>query len=84
MAQKSPPEQRGQNDYTPTPDTVAMLKERAKFVRLETIRLIDIAKTGHYTSAFSAAEIFSSLFYDVMSVRRGEPAWTSRVRFLMG
>ena len=72
MAQKGPPE-RGQNDYTPSADTVAMLKERAKFVRLETVRLIDIAKAGHYTSAFSAAEIFASLFYDVMTVRRGEP-----------
>jgi len=81
---KSPPEQRGQNDYTPSPETVAMLKERAKFVRLETIRLIDIAKTGHYTSAFSAAEIFSALYYDVMTLKRGEPAWPGRDRFLMG
>ena len=70
MAPKGPPEQRGQNDFTPSSETVAMLKERAKFVRLETIRLIDIAKTGHYTSAFSAAEIFASLFYDVMTLRQ--------------
>jgi transketolase len=78
------PEQRGKNDFTPTPETVAMLKERARFVRLETVRLIGIAKTGHYTSAFSAAEIFASLFYDVMTLRRGEPKWPARDRFLMG
>ncbi|HVY42722.1 MAG TPA: transketolase [Hyphomicrobiaceae bacterium] len=78
------PEQRGKNDFTPTPETVAMLKERARFVRLETVRLIGIAKTGHYTSAFSAAEIFASLFYDVMTLRRGEPKWPGRDRFLMG
>ena len=81
---KGPSEQRGQNDFTPTPETVAMLTERAKFVRLETIRLIEIAKTGHYTSAFSAAEIFAALFYDVMILRRGEPKWPGRDRFLMG
>ncbi|WP_234814999.1 transketolase [Noviherbaspirillum denitrificans] len=54
------------------------------FIRLETIRLIEIAKTGHYTSVFSAAEIFSALYYDVMNLRRGQPAWEMRDRFLMG
>lgn len=28
------------------------LHERAVFIRAETVRLIDIAKTGHYTSVF--------------------------------
>ncbi len=74
----------GQNDFTPTAETVAMLKEKAKFVRLETIRLIDVAKTGHYTSVFSAAEIFAALYYDVMKIRQGEPKWPGRDRFLMG
>jgi transketolase len=63
---------------------IARLEERAQFVRLETIRLISIAKVGHYSSVFSCAEIFSSLYYDVMSIRRGEPGWRDRDRFLMG
>lgn len=73
-----------EGSFTPSAETVAMLKERARFIRLETIRLIEIAKTGHYSSAFSAAEIFSSLFYDVMTIREGEPKWPGRDRFLMG
>lgn len=60
------------------------LRERALFVRLETIRLISIAKVGHYSSVFSCAEIFSTLYYDTMSLRRGEPGWPDRDRFLMG
>lgn len=60
------------------------LRERARFVRLETLRLISIAKVGHYSSVFSCAEIFASLYYDVMSLRRGDPAWPDRDRFLMG
>ncbi|SDN35781.1 transketolase [Ensifer sp. YR511] len=72
------------NSFTPSEETVAMLKERARFIRLETVRLIDIAKTGHYTSVFSAAEIFSALYYDVMRLRRGEPGWASRDRFTIG
>jgi len=67
-----------------TGDQLALLREKARFIRLETIRLIGIAKTGHYSSVFSAAEIFSALYYDVMSLRRGEPAWPDRDRFLMG
>jgi transketolase len=65
-------------------DEIARLKERAQFVRLEIVRLIDIAKTGHYTSAFSCAEIFAVLYYDVMRLRRGEPDWPDRDRLLLG
>lgn len=63
---------------------IARLEERALFVRLETVRLIGIAKVGHYASAFSAAEIFATLYYDTMRLKRGEPAWPDRDRFLMG
>ena len=63
---------------------VARLRDRALFVRLETLRLIEIAKVGHYTSALSAAEIFATLYYDTMRLRRGDPAWPDRDRFLMG
>ncbi|MFG6082631.1 transketolase [Paracoccus litorisediminis] len=59
------------------------LEERAQFVRLETIRLIEIAKVGHYSSVFSCAEIFSALYYDVMNISEN-PAWPLRDRFLMG
>lgn len=63
---------------------VAYLEERALFVRLETLRLIEIAKVGHYASAFSAAEIFATLYYDTMRLLRGDPKWVDRDRFLMG
>ncbi|MGW9333540.1 transketolase [Bosea sp. NPDC055594] len=67
-----------------TASELARLREKARFVRLETIRLIEIAKVGHYSSVFSAAEIFAALYYDVMSLRHGEPDWPDRDRFLMG
>lgn len=75
---------RGSNSMEPTAEQVARLRERARFVRLEAIRLIEIAKVGHYSSVFSAAEIFAALYYDVMNLRIGEPAWPDRDRFLMG
>jgi transketolase len=63
---------------------IAHLEERAMFVRTETLRLIAIAKVGHYSSTFSCAEIFSVLYNDTMRLRRGEPRWPGRDRFLMG
>jgi transketolase len=66
-----------------TPQDLERLRDRARFVRLETIRLIEIAKVGHYSSVFSAAEIFAALYYDVMRLS-DDPAWPERDRFLMG
>ncbi|MFO1172430.1 MAG: transketolase [Hyphomicrobiaceae bacterium] len=80
MSQPSPTT----NTYRPDDATIAHLRDRAQFIRLETIRLIDIAKVGHYTSVFSAAEVFSALYYDVMKLRRGEPKWPGRDRFTIG
>jgi len=63
---------------------IARIEERARFARLETVRLISIAKTGHYASGFSCAEILATLYYGVMRLRRGEPDWPERDRFLFG
>jgi transketolase len=65
-------------------DVVEHIQERAQFARLETVRLISIAKTGHYASGFSCAEILATLYYGVMRLRRGEPDWPERDRFLFG
>lgn len=59
------------------------LAERAAFIRRETVRLIDIAKTGHYSSVFSAAEILAALYYQVMRLRQGEPEWPERDRLVL-
>lgn len=66
------------------PAEIARIEERANFARLETIRLISIAKTGHYASGFSCAEILATLYYGVMRLKRGEPDWPDRDRFLFG
>lgn len=61
-----------------------MLADRATFVRTETIRLIEIAGTGHYSSVFSCAEIFAALYYAVLRLDPTRPQWQDRDRFLMG
>ena len=64
-------------------DAVA-IRARARFLREETVRLIAIAKTGHYASSFSCAEILAVLYDAVLRLRRGEPDWPGRDRFLLG
>ncbi len=63
---------------------VALVREKARLSREETVRLIQIAKVGHFASAFSCAEILATLYYGVMRLRRGEPDWPDRDRFLFG
>ena len=58
------------------------LRERAKFVRSETIRLIQIAKSGHYSSVFSAAEILATLYYRTMHLSK-DPTWPDRDRLIL-
>jgi len=59
------------------------LRDRAKFVRLETVRLARIAGAGHFTSTFSAAELFASLYYAELRYRPHEPMWAERDRFVL-
>jgi len=69
---------------TTTPADLDLIREKARFSREETVRLIQIAKVGHYASSFSCAEILATLYYGVLRLRRGEPDWPDRDRFLFG
>ena len=60
------------------------LKNRAEWIRLETIRLVEIAKSGHYSSVFSCAELFSALYYHTLRLQPSAPRWPDRDRFLLG
>src|SRR5207248_11266132 len=62
---------------------VERLRDRATFVRLETVRLTRIAGAGHYTSTFSAAELFAALYYAELQYRPDEPGWPDRDRFVL-
>jgi transketolase len=67
-----------------TPPDPERIRTKARFLREETVRLISIAKTGHYASSFSCAEILAVLYGGVLRVRAGEPNWPARDRFLLG
>jgi transketolase len=62
----------------------ALLAEKAKLIRRETVRLTDICGSGHYGSAFSMAEMVAVLYYELLHLRPDEPGWADRDRFLLG
>ncbi|APW72100.1 transketolase [Sphingopyxis granuli] len=61
-----------------------MLEKKADWIRLETIRLVEIAKSGHYSSVFSCAEMFAALYYHTLRLKPADPRWPDRDRFLLG
>lgn len=64
-------------------ELVGRLTERARFVRLETVRLSRIAGAGHYTAAFSAAEMFAALYYAALRYDPSRPDLPGRDRFVL-
>jgi transketolase len=62
----------------------ALLAEKARLIRRETVKLTDICGSGHYGSSFSMAELVAALYYEFLHVRPHEPRWPDRDRFLLG
>jgi transketolase len=65
-------------------EELSLLKEKARLVRTETVRLTEICGSGHYGSAFSIAELLAVLYYKLMRVQPENPAWPDRDRLLLG
>ena len=66
------------------PTAVRDLERRADWIRLQTIRLVEIAGSGHYSSVFSCAEMFAALYYSTLRLNPLESRWPDRDRFLLG
>src|SRR5579875_1823284 len=69
-----------------TPEREALVRrlaDRATFIRLETVRLAAIARAGHFTGTFSAAELIASLYYAELRYHPGQPAWPDRDRLVL-
>src|SRR3978361_1166828 len=64
------------------PDCVDEVRERAALVRRETIRLVEIAKSGNSSSVFSCAEILGALYSGVMRIAE-DPEWPERDRLIL-
>jgi transketolase len=66
----------------PSAEKVGEIRARANMIRRETIRLIDVAGSGHYTSVYSAAEVLATLYSGVMRLAE-DPHWAARDRLIL-
>ena len=76
-------------DPTPQPPaageqpSIADLERYATLLRINCVRMLAVAKSGHLDSSLSAADIVASLHYRVLRHDPLKPAWPERDRFVL-
>lgn len=59
------------------------LKEHARDIRINILKMIHKAQSGHPGGSLSASDIMAALYFDQLNIRPGEPGWTERDRFVL-
>ena len=62
---------------------ILKLESIARDVRLDVLKMIREAGSGHPGGSFSAVEILVELYWRVLSIRPEEPDWQDRDRFIL-
>lgn len=70
------------NQVSTTKD-VAFLKEKAKMIRIEILKMLAEAGSGHTGGSLSAADIVTALYFYKMRHNPKDPLWKERDRFIL-
>ena len=65
-----------------TPD-IPFLKEQARKLRVEIVKMLAKSGSGHTGGSLSAADIVTALYFHKMEHRPQEPKWPGRDRFIL-
>jgi transketolase len=63
--------------------SVAELERYATLLRIDCVRMLAVAKSGHLDSSLSAADIVAALYYRVLRHDPERPGWPGRDRFVL-
>jgi len=63
--------------------SAAELERWATLLRIDCVRMLAVAKSGHLDSSLSAADIVAALYYRVLRHDPGNPDWPERDRFVL-
>ena len=63
--------------------SIAKLERYATVLRIQCVRMLAVAKSGHLDSSLSAADIVAALYYRVLRHDSGNPRWPERDRFVL-
>ncbi len=66
-----------------SPEKLSELEEVAFQIRRLSVEMIAWGKWGHIGGSFSMAELLAVLYFQVMSIRPGEPDWDGRDRLVL-
>ena len=59
------------------------LERWATVLRIDCVRMLAVAKSGHLDSSLSAADIVAALYYRVLRHDPDNPTWPERDRFVL-
>src|ERR671930_2468570 len=63
--------------------SIAELERWATILRLDCVRMLAVAKSGHLDSSLSAADIVAALYYRVLRHDPENSEWPARDRFVL-
>src|SRR3954462_11719242 len=63
--------------------SIAELERWATVLRLDCVRMLAVAKSGHLDSSLSAADVVTALYYRVLRPDPDNPEWPGRDRFVL-
>jgi len=63
--------------------SAADLERWATVLRIDCVRMLAVAKSGHLDSSLSAADIVAALYFRVLRHDPGDPEWPERDRFVL-
>jgi transketolase len=62
---------------------IPFLKKQAKLVRVEILKMLTLAGSGHTGGSLSAADIVTALYFSKMRHSPDDPGWRERDRFVL-
>src|SRR5882672_3268375 len=68
---------------TPRIESIAELKRMANRLRIEIVKMIGLAGSGHPGGSLSEVELLAALYFRVLRHNPSEPNWPDRDRFLL-
>jgi transketolase len=62
---------------------ISLLRKQAKLVRVEILKMLTLARSGHTGGSLSAADIVTALYFSKMRYKPDDPGWKERDRFIL-
>ncbi len=66
-----------------TTDSIEDLREIARRVRIDVLKALNTAKSGHTGGSLSAVEVLVTIYFSQMNHDPRNPSWKDRDRFIM-